>query len=99
MSLLVGKNARENWDIIKQSPVDHVWFHLKSFPSPHIILQDCDPDDEDIILAANKCKSNSKYKNVKNIKVMYTYLSNISLGKEIGSVTIKSRRKCKYITI
>jgi len=95
--MVIGSNARENWDIIKDSDLSHIWFHLNSFPSPHVIIRSSDPSDDQVIEAAYLCKSRSKYKNLNNIKVVYTRIANLELAEEVGSVNIISKRKCKYI--
>lgn len=95
--IVIGSNAQENWGIIKDSDLSHIWFHLNSFPSPHVIIRSSNPSDEQVVDAAYLCKSRSKYKNVKNVKVVYTRIANLELAGEVGSVNIISKRKCKYI--
>ncbi|CAN0448040.1 unnamed protein product [Pylaiella littoralis] len=93
----IGANARENWDLITDSEPEHIWVHLNSFPSPHVVIRSSNPSISEIEFAAELCKANSKYKKIKNIKVMYTRIDNLKLGDEIGSVNILSKRKCKYV--
>ena len=50
-----------------------------------------------IIEKANK--NNTKYKNLSNLKVNYTPISNIKKAAAIGSVCFNSNRKVKSITI
>lgn len=95
--VVIGSNAQENWNIIEKSDPGHVWFHLNSFPSPHVIIRSENPGDEEIVAAAYLCKSKSKYKNIKNVKVVYTRVANIELSDTVGAVNILSKRKCKYI--
>lgn len=97
-SIKIGKQAQENWDIIKESNTYDVWFHLgNNLPSPHIILE----LHEDISLkkvprqvikrCCVLCKSHSnKYKSAKNIPVIYTQIKNISFGEHVGSVFTKN---------
>lgn len=94
--IVIGSNAEENWDIIKESEPGHIWFHLNSFPSPHVIIRSEEPTESDILAAAYLCKSKSKYKNIKNAKVVYTRVHNLEMGNDVGSVKIISKRKCKY---
>ena len=35
--ILIGKNAKENWDIIDMAEPDDIWFHLSYYPSCHLI--------------------------------------------------------------
>lgn len=95
--VVIGSNAKENWDIIKNSEPGHIWFHLNSFPSPHVIIRSHEPTEFEIMEAAYLCKDNSKYKNIRNIKVVYTRVHNLELAKEVGSVHIISKRRCEYI--
>lgn len=94
-----GLNARDNFDLILGSKQDHWWFHLNSFPSPHVVFRDPILEYDDIIESAMLCKSKSKYKNIRNVKIVYTPISNVRLTDVIGQVTFVSKRKCKFIVI
>ena len=37
--IIIGKNAKENWDIIDNYSQSDIWFHLDNFPSCHVILK------------------------------------------------------------
>jgi predicted ribosome quality control (RQC) complex YloA/Tae2 family protein len=97
-SIIVGQNAQENWDIIDFQS-SFVWLHLNSFPSCHVIIESENPDEDIMAFAAQLCKENTKYKNLKNLKVCYTKCSNLQKGIDIGSVVYKSKRQVKTITI
>ena len=94
----VGQNAQENWDLLSLDE-NFTWFHLKSFPSCHVIIEKIDPTNDDIINGANLCLQNTKYRNLKNIKINYTLIKNIVKSDKIGSVTFKSNRKVKTVMI
>lgn len=96
--ILIGSTAQENWDIIEESSPDFTWLHLNSFPSPHVIIKSELPSHSEILEAASLCKSKSKYKHIRNIKVVYCKVSNLELAETVGSVNILSKRKCKYVT-
>ena len=96
MTIIIGQSASDNWRIIQKSKPTDIWLHLSSFPSPHVIIRDEEPDHERIMEAAIMCKENSKYK-FKGIKVDYTPIDNILLGEVVGSVTFVSKRKVKKI--
>jgi predicted ribosome quality control (RQC) complex YloA/Tae2 family protein len=91
----IGENAQDNWDIIekiKQSNVIAVWFHVRDFPSAHIILKLGKKEKlskQLINECAMICKNHSKYKNYPSIKIIYTDIKNISKGEDIGSVYTK----------
>ena len=72
---------------------------LNSFPSCHVIIENDNPDEDTLTYAAELCKSNTKYRNLKNLKVCYTKCNNLKKGSDIGSVIYKSKRKVKTITI
>ena len=91
----VGKNAQDNWKLLDEANNQDYWFHLKSFPSPHVICNDISLLYE----CASECKRNSKYKNFGKIKVSYTQVNNIVKGESVGSVNFKSSRKVKYIVV
>ena len=95
MSIFIGRNAVENWHLIDHADKNDIWYHLKSLPSPHVICS----DKNKFIECAKLCKQHSKYKNFQNIKVLYTPVSNLTKGKETGSVCFKSKRKVKTVSI
>ena len=97
----LGKNAQDNWNIIKKAEVKWIWMHLDKFPSGHVIIcknSDTVSDDE-IIYGSELCISNSKYKAQNNIGVVYCEISNLTLGVDIGSVYFKSNKKTRKIII
>ena len=98
ISFKVGQNAQENWDLLSLDE-NYTWFHLKSFPSCHVIIEKLDPTNDDIINGANLCLQNTKYRNLKNIKVNYTLIKNLRKADKPGSVHFVSNRKVNTIQI
>jgi predicted ribosome quality control (RQC) complex YloA/Tae2 family protein len=96
--IVVGQNAQENWDIINFN-CDYIWLHLNSFPSCHVVIKDNNPDNNVLAYAATLCKNNTKYRNLKNLKICYTKCNNLKKGHDIGSVIYKSKRQVKSIII
>lgn len=96
--IIIGQNAQENWNIINFN-CDFIWLHLNSFPSCHVIIKDNNPDEEVLNYAAQLCKDNTKFKNLKNVKVCYTKCNNLKKGPDVGSVIYKSKRQVKTILI
>mgnify|MGYP001164135378 CR=1 FL=1 len=96
--IVLGQTAQENWDLIDFDS-DFIWLHLNSFPSCHVIIEDENPSNEVLQYAANLCKNNTKYKNLRNLKVCHTKCSNLKKGTDVGSVFYKSKRKVKTITV
>lgn len=93
-----GKDARDNWNIIKDSEQTWAWFHLEKFPSSHVII--CKNMDEitkeEIQYAADLVCNATKYK-FKDIGVQFCEVENLTLGSDVGSVIFKSNRKVKKI--
>lgn len=98
ITIIIGQNAQENWDLINFD-CDYIWLHLNSFPSCHVIIEDNNPEQEVLEYAAQLCKENTKYRNLKNLKICYTKCNNLKKGKDIGSVIYKSKRQVKTILI
>jgi hypothetical protein len=96
----IGSNSKENWEILETANHNYLFFHLSSFPSCYVILETNDISDNNSILkAALECKKHTKYKNLKNIKVDYCYVSNLEKGDVVGEVIFKSNRKIKNIIV
>jgi len=97
----VGRNAQDNWDIIKESNKNWTWIHLDKFPSGHVIIcKDSNTvNNDEIIYGCNLCISYSKYKNQINLSLVYCLVSNLILGEDIGSVYFKSNKKTTKIII
>ena len=96
--IIIGQNAKENWDLLDNNE-NFLWFHLKSFPSCHVIILNENPKETTIQKAAELCKENTKYKSLKNIKVNYTPIKNIKKSKEVGSVEFKSNKRVFTIVV
>ena len=97
-TITIGQNAQNNWDIIKQASQNDIWLHIANLPSCHVIIQS--PEKKNLKIpkkvinyAAGKCKEHSKFKNVKNLKCIYTTIKNVKINKlaKIGSVCLGKR--------
>lgn len=97
----IGSNANDNFNIIDQSKLNDIWFHLVDYPSVHIIAvipsEDINKKELKYIIkrGAVICKENSKHQNEKNLEITYTEISNISKTNIIGSVNISKSKKIK----
>ena len=94
----IGQNAQENWDLLNLNE-NYTWLHLKSFPSCHVIIENEDINDADLLEGAYLCLQNTKYRNLKNIKVNYTLIKNIKKADKIGAVHFISNRKVNTVMI
>ena len=98
VKIKVGSNADENWKLLSESKDTNVFLHLSSFPSCYVIIETDGILDKYVLKeAANICKNNTKYKNLKNIKVDYTLCSNVFKGDKVGEIVYKSNKKVKQI--
>tara|TARA_Y100001970_G_C14183153_1_gene830991 strand:+ start:1605 stop:1928 length:324 start_codon:yes stop_codon:yes gene_type:complete len=95
---IIGQNKNENWEMLDTNG-NFTWLHLNSFPSCYVIIEDENASQDMIEFGAKLCKENTKYRNVPNLKICYTTCNNLKKGNEVGSVTFKSNRKRKTITI
>jgi predicted ribosome quality control (RQC) complex YloA/Tae2 family protein len=94
----IGQTAQENWNLLNTNG-NYIWMHLNSYPSCHVIIESEDPSDELLYAGASLCKNNTKYRNLKNLKICYTKCSNLIKGKAVGSVHYVSNRQVKTIKI
>ncbi len=90
----IGENKEENDDIISKAKQTDLWFHLANLPSCHVIMS-CDKDHpvtkSMIFYCATLVKENTKYKNLKKIKVNYCPIKNVKRTLEKGKVIIKGK--------
>ena len=84
----IGQNAKDNWDIIDESNLDDLWFHVEGSPSSHVVLSvgDQKPHRGALVRAAVLCKQHSKRKSDKKVPIIYTKIKNIKKGDAVGSV-------------
>jgi predicted ribosome quality control (RQC) complex YloA/Tae2 family protein len=92
----LGRNAKENFELIDDSLDNDWWFHLDSYPSGHCVishekLEIFEITLEQKLFAGNLIKDHSKYKNEKNFswKIVFTKIKNIVKTKTIGMVKLK----------
>lgn len=99
--ILVGQNKRENWELLNDVVETDVLFHLTSFPSCYVILKNTDKevDMNTITFCAKICKHNTKFKNLNDIYVDYTYCNNVERGEKVGELIYKYRRRVKKVKI
>ena len=71
-TVLVGKNNLQNdWLTLKKANKTDIWFHVKSIPGSHVILQSAEATDEDIRETAEIAAYFSKAKNSAHVQVDY----------------------------
>jgi|TARA_B110000967_G_scaffold190926_1_gene216095 predicted ribosome quality control (RQC) complex YloA/Tae2 family protein len=97
-NIIIGENAKENWELLDTNQ-NYLWLHLRSFPSCFVIIQDDSPSNLTLLEAACLCKQNTKYRDLRNVKVNYTKISNIQKADKCGAVTFISNRQVSTITV
>lgn len=101
--IICGKNAEDNWKILKEADQNDLWFHLEHDSSPYVILKIDENVSNNlethsstllndlIYEAALLCKSKSKHKNGRNISIMYTKVKNVKKSDVVGEVNITGK--------
>ena len=95
----IGLNAKDNTNLVKQASQQDLWFHVQNGTSAHVILTHDQISPDTISAAAHACKSHSKFKHVRKVKIMYCEVKNLKAGSKPGQVLIKSNKKCKVILV
>jgi len=94
----VGRSAKDNTQLIKDSDPEWLWFHLDKFPSCHVVACLSLPDSTIISTAAALVKTHSKYK-FKHVGVNYCKISNLRHGQAMGSVYFISNKAVQSIYV
>ena len=99
-TIIIGKNKKDNWQIIDDSEETDVWFHVSESPSCHVILKNTVNMSaipiQVIKRSAYICKINSNAKYEKKSVIIYTPISNVKKTKIEGEVAVKS---CKMVSL
>ena len=75
----------------------YIWFHLNSFSSGYVIMcstvNDIDKSqlNDYLYYGAELCKNNTKYRNLKNLKIIYITLKKLFLTDTVGEVIISGK--------
>ena len=99
MAIVVGKNAQDNWDIVRNANQNDLWFHVDKTSSASVVLDSKYITASNIRDAANLCKQNSKFRDMNRVKVVYCPVRNIHFGNSVGEFIIKSKRRCRVIVL
>jgi len=92
-----GKNAAGNFTIIDMSKPDDIWFHVSGETSAHVIASIPEEKKIDkkqklhiIKQGAVLCKNISKYKNTKNLEIIYCKVVDLEKTDTLGLVIVKN---------
>jgi predicted ribosome quality control (RQC) complex YloA/Tae2 family protein len=101
ITFYVGKNAKDNFDVIDMGSDDDIWFHANNISSSHVVA--IIPDDIDkkelksiVKIGAQLCKQNtSKLVSLKNVEIIYTKLKHVSKTSVLGCVQTTNTKTIK----
>ena len=92
----IGKNQKENFDVIDKGTDCDLWFHAANESSCHVVCEvptDIDKSDMRYIIkiGALLCKNNTnKLKSQKDVEFIYTKIENVTKTEVEGCVQTKS---------
>lgn len=79
-----GENGKENWELIKKSKQNDIWFHVENNSSTHVVLHINDKKTQIhkgvIKYCGELTKQGSKYRHNKNISIMFTEIKNVKIN-------------------
>lgn len=97
---IIGQNASENFKIIDDANESDIWFHIDGYPSCHVICRI--PDNlskKDLSKVIKRgalcCKEHSKYRTIKLVSVIYTYVENVKKTDVVGTVIATNTKSIK----
>ena len=101
IEFVIGKNARENFEIIDDAEDHHMWFHIEGQSSGHIIAKIDEEVDKKTLRYIVKqgavlCKQVSKYARVNNINIVYARIRDVEKTDTMGMVHVSNP---KYVSI
>lgn len=97
---VMGENAKDNRDILdlyKNEDDKYICFHLNCFSSAYVIMLSTINNINKsklynhLYYGAELCKNNTKYRNFKNLKIIYTTLNKLLKADTIGKVIIPGK--------
>ena len=99
--LTIGESKYDNWDILNKSSRNNMFFHLSSFSSCYGILNNTTDSVHMSIIkqCAFHVKENSKYRNMRNIRVDYTECFNVKKGEFVGEAVYIRNKLVRNIVI
>ncbi len=83
--VMVGRNARQNDDLVREASRDDLWFHVRNYAGAHVVIvTDGQPDqvpEEVIVKAAQLAAANSKARGAEQTTVSYTEIKYVDKPK------------------
>lgn len=96
--IMVGRNAKQNDDLVRNSSRDDIWLHVRKYAGAHVVIvTDGRPDqvpEEVIVKAAQLAALNSKARGADKATVSYTQLKYVDKpkGAKPGLVQITNEK-------
>lgn len=88
----IGKDARDNTNIVKNGNCDDLWFHADEYSSCHVVASmpnNCTKKEKRQIIKAGAllCKQNTnKLRSERDVSIVYTKIKNITTTSTPGLV-------------
>jgi predicted ribosome quality control (RQC) complex YloA/Tae2 family protein len=96
-TILIGRNAKENHQIIKMSDPEDTWFHFNHISSAHIILQNKGfPIPKKYLHQVASLLFEYKTHVPPKIKVIYTHVKNVKCTTTPGEVITSNVKFIKF---
>ena len=97
----IGKNAKQNFDLIDDSCPHDLWFHVEGRPSCHVVaMMPVDTKSWNkkqmrsvVVQGAVICKKHSKYKSESDVLIVYTLVRHVKKTSVLGSVWVESEKQ------
>ena len=101
VTFYIGKNAKDNFDVIDKGSCDDIWFHANNESSSHVVA--IIPDDivkkelKSIVqIGAQLCKQNtSKLTSLKSVEIIYTQIKHVTKTSVLGCVQTSNTKTIK----
>jgi predicted ribosome quality control (RQC) complex YloA/Tae2 family protein len=94
----IGENKNDNFNVIDNANDNDLWFHANNISSCHVVALIPERFDKKYLKYIIKwgallCKTRtSKLKDLNDVEIMYTYLSNVTKTKTPGLVNVKNKK-------
>jgi len=93
-TVIIGENAKENDELVKESAPNDIWLHLENMSSAHIVIktEDKEPPKRVINMAASLFSRYCCKKVTGRYNVIWTEIKNVKTTNTVGCVVPKKIR-------
>ena len=100
VNFYVGRNAKNNWELLDKANDNDIWVHLDNLPSCYVIIDSNSSspiNKSHIKYAAQLCVTYSKIpNNVKGVHFIFTECKNVKKGKGTGEAILLTTPERKF---